>query len=352
MSILVVGSVALDSIQTPFGRVKDALGGSATYFSAAAWLYDKVNLVAVVGTDFLQEHIDFFRERGINLAGLQIAEGKTFRWSGRYSYDMNVVETLDTQLNVFATFHPQLPDQYRDAEYIFLANIDPALQLEVLSQIRRPKLTVLDTMNYWINYRKEILSQAISAVDIVLMNEAEARQYANTFSLIRAARKILSQGPKVLVVKKGEYGAVMFANGDIPTGSFFFAPAYPLEKFKDPTGAGDSFAGGFVGYLAQQGGITKDAIRRAIIHGSVVASFAVEDFGVERLRAITMEDILARYREFKDFTNFEPTCPWSDNCEHLNTKKQTNHQGNEEDKGALASRSARIDKHGIRQVVL
>ena len=332
MSILVVGSVALDSIQTPFGRVKDALGGSATYFSAAAQLYDEVNLVAVVGTDFSREHIDFFKERGVNLDGLQIAKGKTFRWSGRYDYDMNTAETLDTQLNVFATFHPQLPDKYKDSEYIFLANIDPVLQLEVLSQIRRPRLTVLDTMNYWINYRKKMLSQAISAVDIVLINEAEARQYANTFSLIRAARKILDQGPKALVVKKGEYGAVMFANGDTPTRSFFFAPAYPLEKIRDPTGAGDSFAGGFIGCLAQQGrtaphqqgDVITDDIRRAIVHGSVVASFTVEDFGVKRLRTITMEDILTRYQEFKDFTNFEPTCPWSVKCEYVNAKKRGN----------------------------
>jgi len=328
LSILVVGSVALDSIQTPFGKVKDALGGSATYFSAAARLYDEVNLVAVVGTDFPQEHIDFFRERGVNLDGLQIAEGKTFRWSGRYGYDMNTAETLDTQLNVFSTFHPELPDKYRDSEYIFLANIDPVLQLEILSQIRRPRLIVLDTMNYWINYRKETLSQAISAVDIVLINEAEARQYANTFSLIRAARRILDQGPEALVVKKGEYGAVMYANGDTPTRSFFVAPAYPLEKIKDPTGAGDSFAGGFVGYLAQQGravphrpmSAMKDDMRRAIVHGSVVASFTVEDFGVARLRTITMDDILTRYREFKDFTNFEPTCPWLDKCEFVNAR--------------------------------
>jgi sugar/nucleoside kinase (ribokinase family) len=322
LSILVVGSVALDSIQTPFGKVKDTLGGSATYFSAAAQLYDQVNLVAVVGTDFPKEHIDFLKQRGVNLDGLQVVEGKTFRWSGRYSYDMNTAETLDTQLNVFANFHPDLPESYRNSEYVFLANIDPVLQLEVLSQIRKPKLTVLDTMNYWINYRKEVLSQAIAAVDIVLMNEAEARQYANTFSLVRAARKILSQGPKALVVKKGEYGASLFANGDEPRRSFFFAPAYPLEKIQDPTGAGDSFAGGFIGYLAQQEHIGKEEIKRAIIHGSVVASFTVEDFGVERLRTLTMQDIMARYREFKDFTNFEPTCPWSDQCEHLNAHKK------------------------------
>ena len=317
MSILVVGSVALDTVQTPFGGAKDVLGGSATYFSAAARLYDDVNLVAVVGTDFPQQHIDFLRQQGIDLEGLQTADGDTFRWSGRYDYDMNTAETLDTQLNVFATFHPHLPDKHRDAEYTFLANIDPELQLEVLSQVRQPKLTVLDTMNYWINYRKEALTKALSAVDVVLINEAEARQYAGTFSLIRAARKILSLGPKALVVKKGEYGAVLFANGGKPTRSFFFSPAYPLEKIRDPTGAGDSFAGGFIGYLAQQDSVTEDSIRRAIVHGSVVASFTVEDFGLGRLRTLTMDEILKRYREFKRFTYFEPTCPLFDQCEYM-----------------------------------
>jgi len=339
LSILVVGSVALDSIQTPFGKVEDALGGSATYFSAAARIYSEpVFLVAVVGTDFPEEHVGFLKCCGVDVHGLQVAEGKTFRWAGRYDYDMNTAETLDTQLNVFATFHPQLPESYRDAEYVFLANIDPVLQLEVLSQIRKPKLIVLDTMNYWINYRKEVLSRAISAVDIVLMNEAEARQYAKTFSLIRAARKILSQGPKVLVIKKGEYGAVLFTNGGAPIHSFFFAPAYPLEKIKDPTGAGDSFAGGFMGYLAQQtarlgpaqqsgsrgsnaGSVRMEDIRRAIVHGSVVASFTVEDFGVDRLRTLSEEEVTTRYREFRSFTNFEPTCPWLDSCEHLKTRR-------------------------------
>ena len=331
MSILVVGSVALDSIQTPFGKVEDALGGSATYFSAAARLYgEPVFLVAVVGADFPQQHVDFLKCCGVDVQGLQVAEGNTFRWVGRYDYDLNTAETLDTQLNVFATFHPQLPESYRDAEYVFLANIDPVLQLEVLSQIRKPKLIVLDTMNYWINYRKEVLSQAISAVDIVLINEAEVRQYANTFSLIRAARKILSQGPKALVIKKGEYGAVMFTNGGAPMHSFFFAPAYPLEKIKDPTGAGDSFAGGFMGYLAQRGrargsdasGVAVEDIKRAIVHGSVVASFTVEDFSVDRLRALSVEDVQTRYREFRSFTNFEPTCPWLDSCKHLNLAEQ------------------------------
>jgi sugar/nucleoside kinase (ribokinase family) len=335
LSILVVGSVALDCLQTPFGRVEESLGGSATYFSAAACLYDQVNLVAVVGTDFPQEHIDFFKQRGVNLDGLQIAEGKTFRWSGRYGYDMDTAETLDTQLNVFATFRPQLPDDYRDSEFVFLGNIDPGLQLDVLSQIRGAKLTVLDTMNYWISYRREKLSEAISAVDIVLINEAEVRQYTKSESLLRGARQILAQGPKALVVKRGQYGAVMFANGDEPARSFFCAPAYPLEKVIDPTGAGDSFAGGFIGYLAQQNRVAaeawessiKDEIRCAIIHGSVVASYAVEDFGVDGLRSITLADVLARYREFQAFTNFAPTCPWLDVCEHLHARHEQGAHG-------------------------
>ena len=335
MSILVVGSVALDRIQTPFGRVEESLGGSATYFSAAASLYDRVNLVAVVGTDFPQEHVDFFKQRRVNLDGLQFAEGKTFRWSGRYGYDMDTAETLDTQLNVFATFRPELPDDYRDSELVFLGNIDPGLQLDVLSQIRSAKLTVLDTMNYWISYRREKLSEAISAVDIVLINEAEVRQYTKCQSLLRGARQILAQGPKALVVKLGQYGAVMFANGDEPARSFFFAPAYPLEKVIDPTGAGDSFAGGFIGYLAQQNRVTterwdqviKDEIKCAIIHGSVVASYTVENFGVEGLRSITLPDILARYQEFQAFTNFAPTCPWSDSCEHLHASHGADRQG-------------------------
>ena len=315
MSILVVGSVALDSIETPFGQAKEILGGAATYFSLAARFYDEVNLVAVVGTDFPERHVKFLQERGVNLDGLQVAEGKTFRWSGRYGYDMNAAETLDTQLNVFAAFHPELPDSYKDSEYVFLANIDPVLQLEVLSQIRRPKLTVLDTMNYWISNHREALAKAISAVDVVLINEAEVRQYTAVPSLVVGAREILEQGPQVLVVKKGDHGAVMFANGGSLTRSFFCAPAYPLERVVDPTGAGDSFAGGFIGYLAQQNHVATPStcstpmlqrMRRAIVHGSVVASYTVEDCGVERLRTLTTDEIMARYREFQEFTSFEP----------------------------------------------
>ncbi|MBI3943160.1 MAG: sugar kinase [Chloroflexi bacterium] len=305
MGILVVGSVALDSVQTPFGAVREAVGGSATYFSMAASLYDKVSLVAVVGTDFPRGDIDFLHQRNVDLAGLQVTEGKTFRWAGRYSYDLNTAETLDTQLNVFAEFHPKLPENYKASDFVFLANIDPDLQLEVLHQIQRPRLVALDTMNYWINYKKDSLAKVMSLVDVVLINEAEARQFANEFSLVKAARKILDLGPKALVVKRGEYGAGLFTNGGNITTSFFFAPAYPLENIVDPTGAGDSFAGGFMGYLCRTQSVSPETLKRAIIHGSVVASFTVEDFSLNRLRNLTQEEINRRYEEFKHFTHFE-----------------------------------------------
>lgn len=305
MSILVVGSVALDSVQTPFGKVEDALGGSATYFAAAASLYDRVGLVAVVGADFPQEYVDFLKSRSVDLSGLQQVEGKTFRWKGRYDYDLNMAQTLDTQLNVFAAFHPSLPEHYRDAEYVFLANIDPELQIEVARQIRAPKLIALDTMNYWIDYKKEALTEAMSLANVVLMNEAEARQYGNTFSLIRATRKILALGPKAVIIKKGEYGAALFCNGNDVISQYFFAPAYPLEKIADPTGAGDTFAGGFIGYLAKHKRTSMDAIKRAIVHGSVVASFTVEAFSVDRLRSLTMDEIAERYRHMQHVTHFD-----------------------------------------------
>ncbi len=305
MSILVVGSVGLDSVQTPFDKVEDALGGSATFFSAAASLYDTVNLVAVVGMDFPEPHIDFFRSRNVDLSGLQKVEGQTFRWKGRYDYDLNAAQTLDTQLNVFATFHPSLPEHYRDAEFVFLANIDPELQSEVARQVRAPKLIAIDTMNYWIDYKKEALTKAMSLANIVLINEAEAREYGNTFSLIRAARKILALGPRAVIIKKGEYGAAMFCDGQDFLSQHFFAPAYPLEKIADPTGAGDTFAGGLVGYLAKHQDISLEAIKRAIIHGCVVASFTVEAFSVDRLRSLTLSDIAQRYRDMQHFTHFE-----------------------------------------------
>lgn len=305
MSILVVGSLALDSIQTPFGRVKDALGGSATYFSTAASLFDQVNLVGVVGSDFPQDALAFLKSRRIDMRGLQVAEGKTFRWAGRYDYDMNSAQTLDTQLNVFATFHPELPEDYKDSDFVFLANIDPELQIEVVKQVRNPKLVVLDTMNYWIDYKREALTEAFKLADVIIINEAETRQFGKTFSLIRGARKILELGPKVLVIKRGEYGASMFADGDDPISSYFFVPAYPLEKIQDPTGAGDSFAGGFMGSLARADHLSIGAMKRAIVTGSVVASFVVEDFSLNRLKTLTHDELEQRYEDFKHFTHFD-----------------------------------------------
>jgi sugar/nucleoside kinase (ribokinase family) len=305
MSILVVGSVALDSVQTPFGRVKDALGGSATYFSTAASLYAPVRLVGVVGTDFPSEHIDFLRSRNVDLTGLETAEGQTFRWIGRYDYDLNVAHTLDTQLNVFADFRPHLPEDCRHTPFVFLANIDPELQLDVLNQMERPKLVALDTMNYWINYKKDALTAVLKRVDVVLVNEGEVRQFSGTSSLLKAARRILAMGPRAVVVKKGEYGAALYTDGDSPAASYFFAPAYPLAQIKDPTGAGDTFAGGFLGYLAQTGKVTNATFRRAIIHGSVIASFTVEDFSMDRLRTLSWDEVASRYEEFKYFTFFE-----------------------------------------------
>ncbi|MDO8672117.1 MAG: PfkB family carbohydrate kinase [Dehalococcoidia bacterium] len=300
MSVLVVGSVALDNVETPFGKVEDSLGGSATYFATAASAYAPVRLVAVVGHDFPRAHVEYLQSRGVDTAGLEIADGKTFRWAGRYDYDLNVTHTLDTQLNVFADFHPKLPDSFKDSEIVFLANIDPDLQFEVLRQVPRPQLTMMDTMNFWIQGKRDSLIRTIRAVDVVTMNESEVRMFAGTSSLLVGARRILELGPKALIVKKGESGAVLFSHA-----SYFVAPAYPLEEVKDPTGAGDTFAGGFLGYLAKCGDMSPANIRRAVVHGSVVASFTVEDFSIGRLRTLREEEIAARYQEFKHFTHFE-----------------------------------------------
>ena len=301
MSVLVVGSVALDSVETPFGQVTEVLGGSAVYFSVAASRFTNVRLVAVVGKDFPDEYIQLLRERGVDRAGLQIADGRTFRWVGSYDYDLNVTHTHDTQLNVFGDFHPVLPDTYRDSRLLFLANIHPDLQYEVLRQMPQAELTMMDTMNFWIEGARESLLRVMREVDIVTMNESEARMLTGKSNLVVAAGEILKLGPKILLVKKGEYGDVMFSEH-----GYFVAPAYPLEEVIDPTGAGDSFAGGFLGYLAQAGAIDGPTLRRAVIYGSVVASFAVADFSVGRLKTMTEADIRQRYEEFRQFTLFEP----------------------------------------------
>ena len=300
MSILVVGSVALDSVETPFGKVSDILGGSATYFAAVASLYTKVNLVAVVGNDFPREQIQFLIDRGVDIRGLQVVNGETFRWAGRYDYKTNITETIDIKLNVFADFHPVLPEGYEKSDFVFLANIDPELQHEVLRQIPDAKLTMLDTRDFWIEGKRDSLTKAIGAVDMVTMNEGEARALAETESILSAAKWILTLGPKMVIIKRGEYGCVM-----VNETGYFTAPACLLEEVKDPTGAGDTFAGGFLGYLDKAGDMTEQTIKRAIIHGCATASFTVEEFGVERLRSLTAEDIAVRYQEFYEFSHIE-----------------------------------------------
>ncbi|MCK4536642.1 MAG: sugar kinase [Desulfuromonadales bacterium] len=300
MDILVIGSVAFDSVETPFGKRDDVLGGSATYFSTAASFFSAVRLVAVVGDDFPAEHKSFLNERNIDLSGLQTRAGKTFRWKGEYGYDLNEAHTLETHLNVFESFHPEIPEIYRDSPFVFLANIDPHLQLEVLKQVQRPRLVACDTMNFWIEGKRDALVDTLGHVDILVINEAEVRQLANEPNLIKAARSILKFGPKTLVVKRGEYGVLVFGKHSV-----FSAPAYPLEEVFDPTGAGDTFAGGFVGYLAATNNLSDAAIRKATVFGSVMASFTVEDFSLDRLRHLTWDDIEERFRRFQALTDFE-----------------------------------------------
>jgi sugar/nucleoside kinase (ribokinase family) len=304
MSILVVGSVAIDSVETPFGVGENVLGGSATYFSTSASFFTDVNLVGIVGEDFPQEHIDFLKSRNIDLRGLVRESGKTFHWKGKYGFDLNEAQTLDTQLNVFQTFRPQIPAEYADTEYLILANIDPELQLEVLAQVKNPRVIACDTMNFWISSKPEALKKVISKVDFFIINEGEARQLSGEVNLVKAARAILAMGAKNLIIKRGEYGVLLFTKGSI-----FAAPAYPLEKVFDPTGAGDTFAGGFMGYLANTGNISEEGIRQAIIFGSVMASFNVEDFSLDRLRTLQYSEIDERYRSFKAMTHFESLKP-------------------------------------------
>ncbi|MBE9487085.1 MAG: sugar kinase [Desulfuromonadales bacterium] len=299
MSILVVGSVAFDSIKTPFGEVDEVLGGSACYFSTSASFFTDVSLVAVVGEDFPEEHVDFLQSRNIDLAGLQRSSGETFRWKGRYDYDLNEAHTLETHLNVFESFQPELPENYRDAEYVFLANIDPELQLEVLQQVKNPQLVACDTMNFWIEGKKEALIKTLARVDILAINEAEVRQLADEPNLVKAAQIVRDFGPKTLVVKRGEYGVLMFGEGSI-----FSAPAYPLEEVFDPTGAGDTFAGGFIGYLAATRNFDEHNLRKAIVFGTVMASFTVEKFSLDRLKEIDYPEIEARFRRIKLLTDF------------------------------------------------
>ena len=301
MPLLVVGSVAYDALESPYGKVERTLGGAATYFSVAAAFFTHVNLVAIVGDDFHPEDEAIFRKRSIDIEGLERANGKCFFWAGRYSENLNERVTLATDLNVFAEFKPRLPEKYRDSKYVFLANIAPGLQRDVLHQVNgTPKIAAMDTMNYWIERTNSELRETLKHVDILMINDSETRQLSNEHNLLRAARHILRLGPSTLVVKRGEYGAMLIDKSGV-----FCIPAFPLEEPHDPTGAGDSFAGGFMGYLAGIGGKSDAALRRAMVYGSVLGSFAVERFGLERLLFLKKSEIHARARHFAKLTQFK-----------------------------------------------
>src|SRR5215211_7135111 len=300
MSVLVVGSVALDSVETPFGKADNVIGGSGTFFSASASHLSPVQLVGVVGDNYPIEQLGPLRARGVDLAGLEQADGASFRWRGRYRHDLNSAETLETHLGVFSHFSPKIPAQFRNAPFVFLANIDPRLQLEVLRQVERPKLVACDTMNFWIESRRDELLELLGHVDLITLNDGEARQLTEHSNLVKAARWILKRGPKHVIIKKGEHGAFMFTESTV-----FFAPAYPLEDVFDPTGAGDSFAGGFMGYLARTGRIDDDNMRRAVVYGSAMGSFAVERFSIQRLMEIGTEEIRSRLVEFRKLVAYE-----------------------------------------------
>ena len=301
MSLLVVGSVAYDAVETPFGKREKMLGGSAAHFSLSASFFTDVRVVAVVGGDFGEEELKVFEERGINTDDIErVPEGKSFFWRGRYDFDLNTAHTLDTQLNVFADFKPKLSEESLKSPYVFLGNIQPDLQRGVRAQIGGAKVVALDTMNYWIASVPDQVEAVVREVDVVIINDAEARQLAGEANLIKAARKILSWGPRALVIKRGEYGAAMFTEN-----SYFAVPAFPLESVFDPTGAGDTFAGGFMGYIAGHDSFDDATLRRAITFGSVMASFNVEEFGTDRVRRLTHEEINERFRQFKRMTHFE-----------------------------------------------
>jgi sugar/nucleoside kinase (ribokinase family) len=304
LKVVVVGSVALDTLEIRGQEYPRVLGGSASFFSIAASHFAPVSLVAVVGNDFPEEHTRYLADHGVDLEGLSRADGKTFHWRGRYSDDLQSRTTLDTQLNVFADFRPELPRAYRNTQMLFLGNIHPALQLEVLDQVEDPKLVALDTMNFWIGGELELLKKVLLRVDTIILNDEEARQLSGQHNLPRAARAIHLMGPRTIIIKRGDAGALLFYFRDGSL-SVFAAPAYPLEQVLDPTGAGDSFAGGFIGSLARSGTFDAGAIRRAMFHGSVMASFCVEGIAHDRLRSVTMTEVEARYAAFCDLTHFE-----------------------------------------------
>ncbi|OGQ76507.1 MAG: sugar kinase, partial [Deltaproteobacteria bacterium RIFCSPLOWO2_12_FULL_60_16] len=290
---------AFDSIETPRGSAERVLGGSASYFAVAASFFSPVKIVGVVGEDFPEVYLEIFSQRGVDLQGLKRAPGETFHWRGRYHEDLNVRDTVELRLNVLTGFSPTLPESYRDAEYVFLGNIDPGMQIEVLSQLRRMRLVACDTMDHWIQGSGEALRKLLQRIEMLIINDSEARLLSGEHNIVRAARSILKMGPKVVLIKRGEYGVLQFSDSSI-----FSTPAYPLEEVFDPTGAGDSFAGGFLGHLARSGDHGQGGLRRAIVYGSVVASFTVEDFGLQRLTRLSVEEIEERYQRFIELTDF------------------------------------------------
>jgi sugar/nucleoside kinase (ribokinase family) len=300
MTLLVVGSIALDSVTTPFGETADALGGSAVFFSVAASLLHPVSVVGVIGDDYPVAELDRWIERGVDWSAVEHAKGESFRWKGRYSYDLQNRETLETRLGVFADFQPKIAEHLRDARYVFLGNIDPELQLMVLDQVRKPELVVCDTMNYWIQSKRDVLMDLLGRIDVLMVNDSEARELSGDWNVYRAARWILEQGPSMAVVKQGEYGAVL-----VDKQSTFYIPAYPLEEVFDPTGAGDAFAGGFMAHLARTGDLTAHNMRRAMVYGSAMGSFAVEAFSVNRFHEIGHPEVTDRVRAFADLVRFD-----------------------------------------------
>jgi sugar/nucleoside kinase (ribokinase family) len=302
MSLLVVGSLALDTIETPFGKAERTLGGSATFVSvAASYFLQPVRLVGVVGGDFPKEDIEFLKDRGVDLEGLQIIEeGKTFHWHGKYHYDLNTRDSVVTELNVFADFDPVIPEAFQRSEYLCLGNINPELQLKVLKQMSGPKLIIADTMNFWIEGKHDALLEVLKHINVLIINDSEAREISHEANLIKSARKIQHMGPKIVIIKKGEHGALLFYENEL-----FSSPAYPLESIFDPTGAGDSFAGGFIGYLAKTDDISYENMKRAVVYGSTIASFSVEKFSLEGIRDLSVFEIKDRFNDFKRFSSFD-----------------------------------------------
>lgn len=302
--MLVVGSVALDTVRTPFGQAEEVIGGSAIYFSASASLFADVAVVGVVGRDYPMDQLSFLRDRGVDLGGLEVADGRSFRWSGEYDYDLNSRRTLDTELGVFGDFAPEVPAAQRDTPYVFLGNIDPRLQLRVLDQMNGPRLVACDTMNYWIERDRDLLLELLGRIDVLMINDAEARELSGDHNLARAARWILDRGPDFAVVKKGEHGAILFNDA-----FDFFSPGYPLEEVFDPTGAGDAFAGGVLGHLARAGSLQEREFRRAVVFGCALGSFACESFGPTRLAGLSSLDVAERVLTFQEMTRFEHDLP-------------------------------------------